>query len=188
MQWSMDLKIKKTMIKKFIKVFLIVDLIVILFCLFQGNITWLLNTQVAFVSSLLITIGSYLGYKRNIEKRVEGISSDDLVDTPDTIDKIDDRFDLYSDDIIEDKDLSKDEVQEIFKEEKSKLKNQNTFKNTFKSFGAASSIYRLFGYGSLVIGFFYLNNNSLLDPISYLIGFIIVPIATLFIRLFNNDK
>jgi hypothetical protein len=168
------------MIKKFIKVFLIVDFGVIVFCLLQGNMLWILNTQIAFISSLLITIGSYLGYKRNIEKRVSNGQVD--IDQPDSIDKIDDEFDLYSEYNINENELSKEEVQEIFEDEKEKLKNQNKFKNTLKSLGAASSVYRLAGYGGLVIGFFYLNNNSLLDPISYLIGFIIVPVATLATR------
>ena len=167
------------MIKQFAKVFLIVDLVVIVFCLLQGNTTWLLNTQVAFASSLLITIGSYLGYKRNIEKRVENID-------PDTIDKIDDQFDLYSECKINEKELEPEQVKEIFLDEKKNLKNQSNIKNTMKSFGGASSLYRLVGYGSLVAGFFYLNNNQVLEPISYLAGFIIVPIATLFTKIQNH--
>ena len=167
------------MIKKFAKVFFAIDIGVVLFCLLQGNMIWLLNTQVAFASSLLITIGSYVGYKRNIEKRVQNTVPEDFKDAPDAYDKIDDKFDLYSDDEIIDKELTDDEVKDIFKDEKKKLKNQNTFMNTFKSIGGASSAYRIVGYVSLVIGFFYLNNNGLLEPVSYLIGFIIVPIATL---------
>ncbi len=174
------------MIKKFAKVFLIVDFGVILFCLLQGNTIWLLNTQVAFVSSLLITIGSYLGYKRNIEKRVVNHQVD--MDEPDAIDKIDDPFDLYTEYKIDDKELTKEEVKDIFLEEKDKLKNQNTIKNTFQSIGGASSVYRLIGYGFLVTGFFYLNNNNLLEPISYLIGFIIVPVATLATRFTMKEE
>ncbi len=176
------------MLRKFAKVFLIVDGGVILFCLLQGNTLWLLNTQVAFFSSLLITIGSYLGYKRNIEKRVENLDTKLMNDTPDSIDKIDDPFDLYSECEIDEKELSKEEVQEIFVDEKKKLKNQNTFKNTFKSISGASSIFRLLGYGLLVVGFFYLNNNQLLEPISYLIGFIIVPISVLSLSFIKGDK
>ena len=173
------------MINKFAKVFLIVDFGVILFCLLQGNIDWLINTQVAFVSSLLITIGSYLGYKKNIEKRVSLEQVD--MDQPDTIDKMDDPYDLYSEYEVNDNDeLSKEEVKEIFLEEKDKLKKQSNIKNTFKSIGGASSIYRLFGYGILVFGFFYLNNNGLLEPVSYLIGFLIVPVAVLATRLTNK--
>ena len=192
MQWSMDLK-KKTMIKanersflkQFAKVFLIVDLVVVIFCLIQGEMLWLLNTQVAFFSSLLIVIGSYFGYKRNIEKRIDNSDLSNLKDTPDTYDKLDDKFDLYSE-INEEEDLSKEKIKEIIVDEKQKLKNQSNIKNTIKSFGGASSIYRLFGYVTLVIGFFYLNNNQLLEPVSYLIGFIIVPVATLATRFITK--
>jgi len=176
------------MIKKFAKVFLAIDSGVILFCLLQGNMIWLANTQIAFASSLLITIGSYLGYKRNIEKRIENIDTKALVDTPDTIDKIDDKFDLYSEDDINNEELSKEQVQEIYQEEKQKLKQQSNVKNTFRSLGATSSLYRLFGYGSLILGFFYLNNNQLLEPISYLIGFIIVPVAVLATKLVIKES
>ena len=174
------------MIRKFAKVFLIVDFGVIIFCLLQGNMTWLLNTQVAFASSLFITIGSYLGYKQNIQRRVVNDQID--INEPDNIDKQEDPFDLYSEIKIDNKELESEEVKEIFIEEKEKLKKQNTFKNTLKSIGAASSFYRLAGYGGLVSGFFYLNNNGLLEPISYLTGFIIVPIAVLATKLIVKEN
>ena len=173
------------MISKFAKVFIAVDLGVIIFCLLQGNMVWLLNTQVAFFSSILITVGSYLGYKKNIEKRVENTDFQALNDNPDTIDKIDDKFDLYSE-INEQEELSKEEIKEIIDEEKEKLKSQSNIKNTIKSFSGASSIYRLVGYGFLIFGFFYLNNNQLLEPVSYLIGFLVVPVATLATRLVKS--
>ena len=173
------------MIKKFAKVFLIIDSGVILFCLLQGDMAWLLNTQVAFFSSLFITIGSYLGYKRNIEKRVKNIDLKTLIDTPDIYDNIDDKFDLYSD-INHEENLKEEDIKDILKNEKIKLKKQSNIKNTFYSLGAASSIYRIVGYGSLLLGFFYLNNNGLLEPVSYLIGFSIVPVATLWSQKLNH--
>jgi hypothetical protein len=172
------------MIRKFAKVFISFDIGIILFCLLQDNMIWLINTQIAFISSLLIIIGSYLGYKRNIKKRLNNFQVD--TKEPDYIDKIDDQFDLYSEFDINQNELSKEEVKEIFEEEKQKLKNQNTLKNTFQSLSGASSFYRVIGYIFLVFGFFYLNNNLLLDPISYLAGFIIVPMATLMTKLSNK--
>ena len=85
---------------------------VILFCFLQGDMICLLNTQVAFISSLFITIGSYLGYKKNIEKRVINHQVD--IDDPDAIDKIDDHFDLYTEYKIDEKELTKEEVKDIF--------------------------------------------------------------------------
>jgi len=57
-----------------LKILLIVDFVVILFCVVLGQFQWLLNTQLAFISSLLVTIGSYYGYKKNVESQVENIS------------------------------------------------------------------------------------------------------------------
>jgi hypothetical protein len=171
------------MIKKFIQVSLIINLGVSLFFLLQGKSQSILNIQVAFISSLLIVLGSYLGYKKNIERRVEDYPVDFDNNNPDEIDKVEDPYDLYSKININEEELSKEEAKEIFKEEKEKLKNQSNVKNTIKSFGAASSIYRIGGYVLLVIGFFYLNNNKLLEPIIYLIGFTIVPLSTLMTKL-----
>ena len=170
------------MIKKFLKFFIIVDIGVILFCLLQSNTIWLLNTQMAFFSSLIITLGSYFGYKKNIEKRIA--NTDIKYDNkPDICDKIDDKYDLYSE-INNTSDLSNDEIKDILTQEKLKLKSKSNIKNTMKSLGANSSIYRLFGYGGLIVGFFYLNNNQLLAPIPYLVGFLIVPISVLVSRKF----
>ena len=77
MLWKMDLK-KKMMIKKSLKIFFIVDVGVAIFCLLSGQMDWLLNTQIAFLSSLIVTIGSYLGYEKNVKNRAaEHINEDD---------------------------------------------------------------------------------------------------------------
>jgi len=57
-----------------------------------------------------------------------------------------------------------------------------------------ASLYRIFGYVGLIIGFFYLRNNDFLHIYSYILGFLIVPISALFITIFlkkeynNNTK
>lgn len=165
------------MIKKFVKVFLIIDLGVIIFCLLEENTIWLFNTQIAFASSLMITVGSFLGYKKNIESRVPDQPMDEFVEEADEIDKIDDPFDLYSEEIVKKND-SHTNLKEVIKEEKKKVK-QHTFKNLFFSASGFSSIYRLAGYAGLIIGFFYLNNHHLFDVYSYLFGLFIVPLSVL---------
>lgn len=170
----------KMMIKKFAKVFLIVDFGVILFCLLSANYIWLLNTQVAFVSSVIITIGSFLGYKRNVEKRVENSTDSALIsEDRDKIDEIDDPFDLYSEiKQAEEKELTTEEIKQILKEEKAKVK-RNSIKNTIFSASGFASIYRIVGYVSLVLGFFILNNNGLFDVYSYLAGLFVVTFSVL---------
>lgn len=177
------------MIKKFAKVFLIVDFGVIIFCFLSSNYIWLLNTQVAFISSVIITIGSYLGYKRNVEKRVQNSTDPALIsEDRDKIDEIDDPFDLYSEikQALE-KELSTEEIKQILKEEKAKVK-RNTIKNTIFSASGFASIYRIVGYMSLILGFFILNNNGLFDVYSYLAGLFVVTFSVLVSIVVNRNN
>jgi hypothetical protein len=173
------------MIKKFIKIFVVIDIAVVVFCLLQGQMIWLLNTQIAFFSSLIITIGSFLGYQNNIKSRISKQQVD--LSDPDKIDKIEDPFDLYSDDPINYDEISKEEAKTIIQDEKKRIK-QHTFKNFFYSFGAASSIYRIVGYIGLVIGFFYLVNNKLFNTYAYMFGLIVVPIGALVVSFILRSK
>jgi len=162
------------MTKQTLKIFFIVDLVVILLYLIFGEWIWLLNTQVALISSLLVTVGSYLGYKKNILSRAEDHINND--DNYDEVDKMDDQYDLYSPDIeqVEIIEATKEEIQEAMKPIK-----QNHFANFKSGFSGMASFYRLFGYIFLIIGFFYLNNNGYLHIYSYIVGFLIVPISAL---------
>ncbi len=173
---SMVFKIKTTMTKETLKIFLIIDLVVIFLYLLFGELTWLLNTQVALISSLLVTIGSYMGYKKNILARAEDHINDD--DNYDEVDKMDDQYDLYSPEAeqLDITEPNKEEIQEAMKPIK-----QNHFANFKSGFSGMASFYRLFGYIFLIIGFFYLNNNGYLHVYSYIIGFLIVPISALIV-------
>jgi len=181
------LKKKSIMIKKFGKVFFFVDLLVIIFCLVSSNYLWLLNTQIAFFSTVIITIGSFLGYKKNIEKRVKTSSEEALLsDDRDAIDEIDDPHDLYSEiKQVEEKELSVEEIKQILKEEKANVK-KNSIKNTFFSASGFASVYRIIGYVSLVFGFFALKNNDLFDPYSYLAGLFITTFCVLTALIVNR--
>lgn len=179
--------IKRTMkIKNIVVLFIAFDLFAIALCTLIGEYLWILNSQIAIVSSLAVTLGSYYGYKQNIAKRVEVHENFD--DNYDELDKMDDQFDLYSPDIPETEvkqEMTKEEIKEEIKKNKDALKKNNV-KNLYKSFGAASSFYRLAGYVVLVVGFFFLNNNGYLHIFSYLVGFLIVPILALATSLYNS--
>lgn len=54
-------------ILKFAKVFILLDLCLLIYSFSFQNGIWLLNTQVAFISSLFIVIASFYSYKRNIQ-------------------------------------------------------------------------------------------------------------------------
>ncbi len=179
-----------TTIKSFAKVFFILDFGVIAFCLINGNTTWLINTQIAFFSSLFISIATFFSYQNSIKKRLANSSMDiDTINDRDKIDEIDDPYDLYSEDEItqEDKELTAHEIKTIIKEEKAKVK-RNSLKNMFVNGGSFVSIYRIIGYSILIIGFFYLVNHQLFEPFSYMVGLFIVPLSMLIMKLTTKSE
>ena len=175
-------------ILKFAKVFILLDFCIILYSLFFQNKFWLLNTQVAFISSLFIIIASFLSYRKNIQNRLSNLDLSQInegVDR-DKIDEIDDPYDLYTQykEIPEDE-LTTEKIKEIINDEKSKVK-RNSFKNTIFSASGFLSIYRILGYGILIFGFFALNNNKVFLPIAFIIGLGIVPLGILFSKLLEK--
>jgi hypothetical protein len=172
------------MTSKAIKIFFIIDFGVVLFCLISGNLNWLLNTQIAFFSSLMVTVGSYLGYKKNIQSRAQDHVNDD--DNYDEIDKLDDKYDLYSPQVPEEE-VKENPTKEEIKAAMKPIK-QNHFANFKSGFSGMASLYRLAGYVGLIIGFFYLNNNGYLHIYSYIFGFIIVPISALVVSFLSKKE
>ena len=177
-------------ILSFAKIFIVLNLCLSLYASFFQNQTWLLNLQVAFFSSLFVTLASFLSYKKNIENRLSNLdeNSKDLSEQRDKIDEIDDPFDLYSEyEEIPENELTAEKIKEIINDERKKVK-QNSFKNTIFSATGFVSIYRILGYGFLIFGFFALNNNKILIPLAFIIGLSIVPIGVLFTKIFlKND-
>ena len=173
---------------KFAKVFIFLDLCIFIYALIFQNKLWLLNTQVAFFSSLFITIASFISYKKNIQNRISNL---DLSQTfknedRDKIDEIDDPYDLYTEyEEIPENELTAEKIKEIINDEKSKVK-RNSVKNTIFSASGFLSIYRIFGYIILIFGFFVLNNNKIFMPIAFIIGLGIVPFGVLISKLIKK--
>jgi len=153
-------------VKNTIKLFLVSEALI--FALWTYSYTFFINFQVAFLASVLILLGSTYSYKRLVERRV---ASDDRPDDTDTIDKIDDPFDLYSETVTAETVAEDVDLKAVVKEEKKRLKAQKqTLKNTAKSTPALISIYRVVPYLFLVLGFIGLKNNDLLSLLPFLIG------------------
>lgn len=173
---------------KFAKVFIFLNLCIFIYALIFQNKLWLLNTQVAFFSSLFITIASFISYKKNIQNRISNL---DLSQTfknedRDKIDEIDDPYDLYSEyEYIPESELTPEKIKEIINDEKSKVK-RNSVKNTIFSASGFLSIYRILGYCLLIFGFFALNNNKIFIPIAFIIGLGIVPLGVLISKLIKK--
>ena len=156
----------RTRVQKTIRLLGVSELVI--FALWFYSYTFFINFQIAFLSSVLVLLGSTYSYKRLVERRVD---SEDRPDDTDLVEKIDDPFDLYSEEIsaeVIEEDL---DLKAVVKEERARLKSQkNTLKNTAKSTPALVSMFRVLPYLFLVLGFIGLKNNQLLALMPYLIG------------------
>ena len=173
---------------KFAKFFIFLNLCIFIYALIFQNKLWLLNTQVAFFSSLFITIASFISYKKNIQNRISNLdlSQTSKNEDRDKIDEIDDPYDLYSEyEDIPESELTPEKIKEIINDEKSKVK-RNSVKNTIFSASGFLSIYRILGYCLLIFGFFALNNNKIFIPIAFIIGLGIVPLGVLISKLIKK--
>ena len=170
---------------KLFKTLLVVDILVIAvsFIFFDIKVLW--NTQIGFISASLVLIGSMMSYRRMVNTSVENniVMMDD---SKDVIDKLEDPYDLYSEEIVEEEE--KDLVETV-KEERKRLKeNKRTLSQTIKDSKAAFSFYRLGSYAVLVLGFLYLNRQGLLDIPSYLVALSIPPIVIVITLLMNKEE
>ena len=169
---------------KLLKTLLIVDIVLILISVIFFDIKTLYNTQVGFISATLVMLGSMASYSRMVNTSVEHniITMDD---SKDVIDKLEDPYDLYSEDVVveEEKDLV-----ETVKEERKKLKeNKRTLGQTIKDSKAAFSFYRLGAYVALVLGFLYLNRQELLHIPSYILALSIPPMVIVITFMMNKE-
>jgi len=167
-------------IKKLLYIYFIVDFILLVISYFIGGVSWLINSQVAFLTSLIVTLASFDSYKKMIEARV---ANGEVPIQRDELDEIDDKFELF-----EEEESLKDH-KDIFKEEKKKALNmRQSITNLKKSSPAIFSFKRVGSYGLLFIGFISLAKSSLFIITPYLIGLLIVPFVSSFSFLIIKNK
>jgi len=171
---------------KILKVLIFVDLVLFLTSLFLGGKIWVLNTQIGFISATLIMIASVISYRRMVNTRVEhGIITMD--DSKDVIDKLEDPYDLYSEEIIEEE--QEEDLATVVKEEKKKLKEKRrSLGQTLKDTKAALSVYRLAAYGVLILGFMYLNRQGMLHIPSYLLALSLPPMIIVIMLVTQKEN
>ena len=163
-----------------IVVLLIVDVVIIVLSFFLGGVPYLVNTQIGFISSSLVMLGSMKSYHSMVEGRLNVGSIPD--DERDTLDKLEDPYDLYDDE--KNRNDEEKTLQEVVKEERENLKkHRRSFVETTKDSKAAFSFYRLGAYILLILGFFYLNNNKILDIPVYLFSLFIPTIVLVFVLM-----
>ncbi len=165
-------------IKKVTVILIITDLALIIYSL---NISqnWMINSQIAFISSLFVTVSSYFGYKKMVSNAIA--SGEIPKESRDDFDKLEDPHDLYGEDKEED-------FQEVIKQERAKLINfKTTAENLGKSATGVLSVFRLVAYGFLFLSFLYLNRQGLLDISAFLTGLAVVPISVVISFLFYSS-
>ena len=174
------------MAKKLALIYLCSDAVLIVICAYFGAVH-VLNSQVALISSSLIILASFLGYKKRVAKKIA---------TAD-ISAFDDVFDDNENSRIP----SQDEVAKL---ENSRIPNENEAKNAKNSripnektpkiplrlyeFGSVFSPLRLLGYVLLILAFFILLKKELFEPLSFLAGIAVMPISALFSAVFIKAK
>ena len=174
------------MAKKLAFIYLCSNAVLIVICAYFGAVH-VLNSQVALISSSLIILASFLGYKKRVAKKIA---------TAD-ISAFDDVFD-------EDENSRIPSQDEVAKLGNSRIPNENEAKNARNSripnektpkiplrlyeFGSVFSPLRLLGYVLLILTFFILLKKELFEPLSFLAGIAVMPISALFSAVFIKAK
>jgi len=171
--------------KKVINALLIVYIVIVIFCFLSGEREWLINSQIGFITSSIVMFASIISYRNMVRNRVDAgfvVAEDNR----DTIEKIEDPYDLYAEEgrsgyPLPDKEKT---MQEIVKEEKENLKkSRRSIWQVTKDSKPALSFYRLGAYSLLILGFFYLNSNKILDISSYLFALSLPPVIIITILI-----
>jgi len=171
---------------KFLKALVIVDLLIIIISVIFFDIKTLWSTQIGFISSSLVMFASMRSYRRMVNARVEHniITIDD---SKDVIDKLEDPYDLYSEEVVEEEEEK--DLKEVVKEERKKLKeNRRSLGQTLKDTKAALSIYRISAYIVLILGFLYLNRNALLHIPSYILALSLPMFIVVYVLMSEKEK
>jgi hypothetical protein len=171
--------------RKILTVLITVDILLLVITIIFFDIKVLYSTQIGYITSTLVMVASIFSYRRMVNARVEHniITMDD---SKDTIDKLEDPYDLYSEVVVVEEDKS---LAETVKEEKKKLKeNRRTVYQTIKDTKAALSIYRLGAYALLIIGFLYLNRQGLLDIPGYIISLGIPSVILVWVLIKEKEQ
>jgi len=168
-----------------LKALAIADVVVIFLSVIFFDIKMLWNTQIGFISASLVMLASMKSYKRMVDARVEHniITIDD---TRDTIDKLEDEHDLYSEEIVEDENV---DIGDAVKDEKARMKkNRRTISETIRDTKAALSLNRIGAYVVLVLGFFYLNRHSYLMAPAYILALTVPMLVVVFVLINNKES
>ena len=167
-------------IKKLLYWIIVADLFLVAFSLRQG-MSWLISSQTAFFSSLLVTVASFYAYKLLVQKKIA--NGDIPPEDRDELDVIEDRHELYDDEDQEERDTVAD-LKAVIKEERAKIGGvKNSAQNIARTFGAIVSPLRVASYIVLILGFLYINRHGYLNIWAYVTGLTVVPVVSMFLGI-----
>ena len=162
-------RMMKTIIS-LVKIYCCVDVGLVLLSLYVGG-DWLLNTQAAFVCSLLITLASFRSYSTLVKSNL------------DTGNIPEDPFEKhYQKDDAEENDEGVNETKVV--EQSPKIGFFGSFKNLASSSKSALSFYRIGAYALLFIVILFLIRHDQFDAIAFFVGSSIIPLASLMSAVF----
>ena len=191
---------------KLVRILLAVDVGVVLFCVLENNISWFINTQVAFFSASMIILGSFVGYKNLVSKSVEmGNSGKDVLK------EYEDKYEMYDEIdykwyVADFNDLNKGLIWSRKKPDnfyilrkielvtddnpqKTKLQKLPWYKAFFLSFKGGFNLLRIAGYIVLILGFLWLNRIEKFDFAPYFFGLTLVPaLALIYLWIERREK
>lgn len=163
-------------IKKLLYWIVVADLFLVAFSLRQG-MAWLISSQTAFFSSLLVTVASFYAYKLLVQKKIA--NGDIPPEERDELDVIEDKYELYDDEVHEERDTVAD-LKAVIKEERAKIGGiKNSAQNIAKTFSAIFSPLRVASYIVLILGFLYINRHGYLNIWAYVTGLTVVPVVSM---------
>jgi len=163
---------RMNMFLNLVRIFIAVDVGIVVFCYLENNMIWFYNTQVAFFSVSLIILGSFVGYSNMVKAQIQNGNVGE-----DTLKKYEDPYNLD------------DEEDEIDLKELKKYKNKKLkwYEAVLLYFKGGLNFLRILGYVSLIAGFIWLSKKEIFDYLSFLFGVSVVPAVSL-IYLFILKK
>ena len=151
---------------KLVRILLAIDIGIVVFCYLENNFVWLLNTQIAFFTSSLIIIGSFIGYSNLVRANLENGNVGE-----DVLKKYEDPYNM-------------DDEEENVEYKPQEIKKLKWYEAFLFSFKGGFNFIRILGYVSLIAGFIFLVKKEMFDVISFLFGISIVPaIALIYLYL-----
>lgn len=149
------------------------DGVLLLSSLFLGH-AWVLNSQVAFGCSLLITYATFFSYKRMVERRLEAGMIPYENDEED--EEEDDPHGLWKEEAPLPEPV---DMKTMIQEEKARQKGAKKYgKNLKNSLIGMVFPFRLVAYLTLLIAFLALNRHELFAAIPFMLGLSVVPVGS----------